>query len=71
MHLFQIFTTMRTLLGPKIFEMCFRPLVYNIFIAGDNTKDIMESMKNIEMMGLKPLLSPMLEDDPEEDGKQR
>ncbi len=58
----QVFTASQTLLGPRLFELVFMPLVYDRFIAGEKKEDIMATMINMTRVGLKPLLSPMLED---------
>jgi hypothetical protein len=44
----------------------FRPFVYDLFIAGEKRDDILSSMAAIkrQQMGVKPFLSPMLEDNP-------
>jgi len=40
--------------------------VYDLYIAGDSRKEILQTMERMEKRGLKPLLSPMLEDSPGE-----
>ena len=52
-------------MGDRLFSLAFKPFVYDLFIAGETKEDISETMRAMEKrVGLKPLLSPMLEDDP-------
>lgn len=56
-------------MGDRLFSLAFKPFVYDLFIAGETKEDISETMRAMEKrVGLKPLLSPMLEDDPSQEG---
>ena len=68
LRFFQIFSSSHRLLGDRLFSLVFKPFVYNLFIAGESKKDILETMENMKRkQHLNPLLSPMLEDDPDQE----
>lgn len=60
---FKIFTGLNKCLGRNLFSALFKPAVYNLYVAGDGEKDILSAMQKLEGQNLKPLLSPMLEED--------
>ena len=59
----QIFQVSKRVLGPALFSRLFRPLVYDLFIAGEEEDEVAASMGDMGKRGLVPLLSPMLEEE--------
>lgn len=65
LHLFfsQLMSIARTLLGRRGFSLLLRPTVYAQFVAGENEKEISESMEKMSFLGLRPMLAVPIEED--------
>uniref|UniRef100_A0A8C5E8T9 Proline dehydrogenase n=1 Tax=Gouania willdenowi TaxID=441366 RepID=A0A8C5E8T9_GOUWI len=53
----------RMLLGRKGFSLLLRPTVYAQFVAGENEREISQSMQKISMLGMRPMLAVPIEED--------
>ncbi|KAM9837632.1 hydroxyproline dehydrogenase [Aulostomus maculatus] len=53
----------RTLLGRRGFSLLLRPTVYAQFVAGENEKEISQSMEKMSQLGLRPMLAVPIEED--------
>ncbi|GAA6214201.1 probable proline dehydrogenase 2 [Lates japonicus] len=53
----------RTLLGRRGFSLLLRPTVYAQFVAGENEREISQSMEKMSLLGLRPMLAVPIEED--------
>uniref|UniRef100_A0A3Q2UGF0 Proline dehydrogenase n=1 Tax=Fundulus heteroclitus TaxID=8078 RepID=A0A3Q2UGF0_FUNHE len=53
----------RTLLGRRGFSFLLRPTVYAQFVAGENEREISQSMGKMSLLGLRPMLAVPIEED--------
>ncbi|XP_035997651.1 hydroxyproline dehydrogenase isoform X2 [Fundulus heteroclitus] len=53
----------RTLLGRRGFSLLLRPTVYAQFVAGENEREISQSMGKMSLLGLRPMLAVPIEED--------
>lgn len=60
---FQMMTGARILLGRRGFSLLLRPTVYAQFVAGENEKEISQSMGKMSLLGLRPMLAVPIEED--------
>ncbi|XP_038161360.1 hydroxyproline dehydrogenase [Cyprinodon tularosa] len=59
----KMMTGARILLGRTGFSLLLRPTVYAQFVAGENEKEISQSMGKISLLGLRPMLAVPIEED--------
>ncbi|XP_034717058.1 hydroxyproline dehydrogenase isoform X2 [Etheostoma cragini] len=59
----KLMSVARTLLGSRGFSLLLRPTVYAQFVAGENEKEISQSMEKLSMLGLRPMLAVPIEED--------
>ncbi|KAK2820335.1 hypothetical protein Q5P01_023294 [Channa striata] len=53
----------RTLLGKRGFSLLLRPTVYAQFVAGEDEREISQSMEKMSLLGLRPMLAVPIEED--------
>lgn len=53
----------RTLLGKRGFSLLLRPTVYAQFVAGEDEREISQSMQKMSLLGLRPMLAVPIEED--------
>ncbi|KAF3704462.1 Hydroxyproline dehydrogenase [Channa argus] len=53
----------RTLLGKRGFSLLLRPTVYAQFVAGENEREISQSIEKMSLLGLRPMLAVPIEED--------
>ncbi|MEQ2298226.1 hypothetical protein AMECASPLE_003100 [Ameca splendens] len=59
----KLMTGTRTLLGRRGFSLLLRPTVYAQFVAGENEREISQSMGKMSLLGLRPMLAVPIEED--------
>lgn len=59
----QLMSITRTILGKRGFSLVLRPTVYAQFVAGENEKEISQSMEKMSLLGLRPMLAVPIEED--------
>ncbi|XP_015249755.1 PREDICTED: probable proline dehydrogenase 2 [Cyprinodon variegatus] len=59
----KMMTGARILLGRRGFSLLLRPTVYAQFVAGENEKEISQSMGKMSLLGLRPMLAVPIEED--------
>ncbi|XP_077481845.1 hydroxyproline dehydrogenase [Stigmatopora argus] len=59
----KLMSVTRSILGKRIFSSLMRTTVYAQFVAGENEKEISESMEKMSMLGLRPMLAVPIEED--------
>ncbi|KAM4715394.1 hydroxyproline dehydrogenase [Anableps anableps] len=59
----KLMTAARTLLGRRGFSLLLRPTVYAQFVAGENEREISQSMGKMSLLGLRPMLAVPIEED--------
>ncbi|KAG7227833.1 hypothetical protein INR49_013627 [Caranx melampygus] len=62
-HCGKLMSIARTLLGRRGFSLLLRPTVYAQFVAGENEKEISQSMEKMSLLGLRPMLAVPIEED--------
>lgn len=60
---FQLMTVARTILGRRGLSFFLKPTVYSQFVAGENEREISQSMKKMSMLGMRPMLAVPIEED--------
>ncbi|XP_068439305.1 hydroxyproline dehydrogenase [Clinocottus analis] len=59
----KLLSVARSLLGRRGFSFLLRPTVYAQFVAGENEKEISQSMEKMSSLGLRPMLAVPIEED--------
>ncbi|XP_037135058.1 hydroxyproline dehydrogenase [Syngnathus acus] len=59
----KLMSTARSILGRRVFATLMRSTVYAQFVAGENEKEISESMEKMSTLGLRPMLAVPIEED--------
>nr|XP_061807650.1 hydroxyproline dehydrogenase-like [Nerophis lumbriciformis] len=59
----KLMSAARSILGKRIFSSLMRTTVYAQFVAGENEKEISESMEKMSTLGLRPMLAVPIEED--------
>ncbi|XP_071318294.1 hydroxyproline dehydrogenase [Trachinotus anak] len=59
----KLMSVARTLLGRRGFSLLLRPTVYAQFVAGENEREISQSMEKMSLLGLRPMLAVPIEED--------
>uniref|UniRef100_A0A3B4VQW5 Proline dehydrogenase n=1 Tax=Seriola dumerili TaxID=41447 RepID=A0A3B4VQW5_SERDU len=62
-HCGKLMSVARTLLGRRGFSLLLRPTVYAQFVAGENEREISQSMEKMSLLGLRPMLAVPIEED--------
>ncbi|XP_061613067.1 hydroxyproline dehydrogenase isoform X2 [Phyllopteryx taeniolatus] len=68
----KLMSAARSILGRRLFSSLMRSTVYAQFVAGENEKEIAQSMETMSVLGLRPMLAvPIEEDLGESTGEER
>ncbi|XP_026170631.1 hydroxyproline dehydrogenase isoform X1 [Mastacembelus armatus] len=62
-HCGKLMSVARKLLGRRVFSLLLRPTVYAQFVAGENDREISQSMEKMSLLGLRPMLAVPIEED--------